>query len=178
VSKGTLYLYYDSKEELFKAVVRQTILPLIAQFRESIDRSDSSGSQLLQEFVWSWWTQFGNTRLSGIAKLCIGEAGNFPEVAQFWNEEVIASNNELLTIILSRGIDSGEFRAVDIESVVHLVMAPLVLKAIMQHSIEPCCAGGGNLDPERFIVHHLDMLLRGLATPAAHCPVVVRPAAP
>lgn len=162
VSKGTLYLYYDNKEELFKAVVRQTILPLIAQFREAIEQSDQSGSQLLQEFVWSWWTQFGNTRLAGIAKLCIGEAGNFPEVAQFWNEEVIASNNELLTMILARGIDTGEFRPVDVESMVHQVMAPLVLKAIWRQSIESCCVSGASLDPERFIVHHLDILLRGL----------------
>ena len=175
VSKGTLYLYYDNKEELFKAVVRQTILPLIAQFRAAIERSDQSGSQLLQEFVWSWWNQFGNTRLSGIAKLCISEAGNFPEVARFWNDEVIASNNELLTMILSRGIAAGEFRAVDLESMAHQIMAPLVLKAIWRQSIEPCCVHGASLDPARFIVHHLDILLRGLgATPsssAAPCAV-------
>jgi hypothetical protein len=78
VSKGTLYLYYDNKEELFKAVVRRSIAPLIAETREMIERSDKDSEALLAQFLQTWWTRYGGTRLAGITKLVIGEAGNFP----------------------------------------------------------------------------------------------------
>ncbi|MGE0315659.1 MAG: TetR/AcrR family transcriptional regulator [Lautropia sp.] len=163
VSKGTLYLYYANKEELFKAVVRQNIVSLIEQYRASIAQSTRPASELLHDFVHAWWQGFGDTPLAGIAKLCIGEAGNFPEVARFLHEEVIGPQEALLMGIIDRGIASAEWRAVDVHSMAHQIMAPLVLKAIWRRSIEPCCSAAASLDPERFIVHHLESTLRALA---------------
>jgi AcrR family transcriptional regulator len=162
VSKGTLYLYFDNKEELFKAVVRKSILPLIDEFRSSVAASERSSSELLGEYLHGWWTAYGGTRLSGVAKLCIAESGNFPEVARFWRDEVIGANNALVAAILQRGIDDGEFRPIDIDPMVHLIMAPLVLKMLMRDSFDACCSTS-SIDPQRFIGHHLDMLLRALA---------------
>ncbi len=163
VSKGTLYLYYANKEELFKAVVRQNVVSLIEQYRESIAQSTRPASELLRDFVHAWWQGFGDTPLAGIAKLCIGEAGNFPEVARFLHEEVIGPQEALLMGIIDRGIASAEWRPVDVHSMAHQIMAPLVLKAIWRRSIEPCCSAAASLDPERFIVHHLESILRALA---------------
>ena len=162
VSKGTLYLYYANKEELFKAVVRRSIAPLIAETREVIERSDKDSESLLGEFLQIWWARYGGTRLAGITKLVIGEAGNFPEMARFYNGEVVSGNHELITMILRRGVARGEFREIDVDAVAHHVMAPLVLKSIWANSIEPCCGSASLLDPQHFIAHHLDMLLRAL----------------
>jgi AcrR family transcriptional regulator len=167
VSKGTLYLYYDNKEELFKAVVRRSIAPLIAETREMIERFEKDSETLLTQFLHTWWTRYGGTRLAGITKLVIGESGNFPEMARFYNGEVVSGNHELITMILKRGVARREFREIDVDAVAHHVMAPLVLRSIWANSIEPCC-GGANIDPQRFIAHHLDMLLRALReAPAA-----------
>jgi AcrR family transcriptional regulator len=168
VSKGTLYLYYANKEELFKAVVRTSIAPLIAETREVIEASAQDSETLLGEFLRIWWTRYGGTRLAGITKLVVGEAGNFPEMARFYNAEVVSGNQELITTILKRGMSRGEFRKLDVDAVAHSVMAPLVLKSIWANSIEPCCSAAAEMDPERFITHHLEMLLRALrATPPA-----------
>ena len=83
--------------------------------------------------------------------------------ARFLNDEVIGPQEALLIAILDRGIAAGQLRAVDVQSTAHQIMAPLVLKAIWRRSIEPCCSGAVSLDPERFIVHHLELMLRGLA---------------
>lgn len=163
VSKGTLYLYFDNKEELFKAVVRHSILPLIDEFRASMQASEASSGELLGQYLEAWWSRYGSTHLSGVAKLCVAESGNFPEVARFWRDEVIGANNALVAGILRRGIDRGEFRPVDIEPMVHLIMAPLVLKTLMRDSFDLCCPGSTSLDPQDFIGHHLDMLLHALA---------------
>ncbi len=162
VSKGTLYLYYANKEELFKAVVRTSIAPLIAQTREVIESSSQDSETLLGEFLQIWWTRYGGTRLAGITKLVVGESGNFPEMARFYNEEVVSGNQELSTFILKRGMSRGEFRRLDVDAVAHSVMAPLVLKSIWANSIEPCCGGVATMDPDTFIAHHLDMVLRSL----------------
>lgn len=162
VSKGTLYLYYASKDELFKAVVRENLVPLIENFRRDIEHSDASGETLLQAFFEGWWSRVGATRLAGIVKLIMGEAGNFPELAQFFFEEVSQPNLRLLADIVERGIASGEFRPVDVEVAVHAWMSPLILKAIWTHSIQPCCPSAPVIPAERFLETHLDLILHCL----------------
>lgn len=162
VSKGTLYLYYANKEELFKAVVAETIVPLIEQFRSEIEGSDETGERLIRRFFEQWWSRFGATRLSGIAKLIIGEAGNFPQVAQFFQQAVIAPNAQLLASIIGRGIERGEFRPIDVLPAVHLWLAPMVLKAIWVSSLEHLCAPEDRVDPERYVATHVDFVLAAL----------------
>src|SRR6476661_8698678 len=84
VSKGTLYLYYPSKEELFKAVVRQNMSALIAEGLELADAYEGSTSELLALLMHTWWERVGDTPAAGIHKIVISEVRNFPELAQFY----------------------------------------------------------------------------------------------
>ena len=159
VSKGTLYLYFESKEELFKAVIRETIVPLLSDFQRSIEGANDPAPQVLMQFFRLWWERFGSTRLAGIAKLIISEAGNFPEIARFFQQEVIVRNDALLAGIIQRGIDRGEFRRLDVRAACHLWMAPLVLKAIWSQSLDTLCPAEERLDPAQFIEAHLEFVL-------------------
>ncbi len=162
VSKGTLYLYYASKEELFKAVVRQNIVPLIEAFERDVASSSASSAELLGGFFRQWWSSFGATRLPGIAKLVVGEAGNFPELARFFQEEVVLRNALLLRSIVERGVRQNEFREVDVDACIHLWMSPMVMRAIWAHSILPCCPAAPEVPIERFLAAHLDFVLGAL----------------
>jgi len=162
VSKGTLYLYFANKEELFKALVRENIVTMLDAFRERIEGSGEPASALIRSFVQCWWTDFGATRLSGICKLIVSEAGNFPEVARFFHDEVIRPNDALLASVVVRGVASGEFRPVDVEAAVQLWIAPLVMKAIWTHSFELGQPGGVTVAPERMIDTHIDLILASL----------------
>ena len=162
VSKGTLYLYFGNKQELFEALVRENIVALLDRFRAEIAGSDESADALLERFFRSWWRDFGATRLSGLCKLVMAEAGNFPEVARFFHDEVIRPNGELLGSIVARGVARGEFRPVDLEIATHLWIAPLVLKAMWTHSFDLCRIAGASLDPERMIDIHLDLIRAAL----------------
>lgn len=166
VSKGTLYLYFANKEELLKAVVRENIVPLIEQFQHEIEHSSAPGAELLELFFRRWWECIGATRLAGIAKLVVGESGNFPELGRFFQEEVILPNAMLLASIVRRGVARGEFRSVDIEASIPLWMSPLVLRAIWEHSIATCCPPGFEVPIDRFLETHLGYVLRAL-DPAA-----------
>ena len=162
VSKGTLYLYYAGKDELFMAVVRENILPLIDEFRREMTLSSAPCAELLRRFIFGWWSRVGETQLAGIAKLIVAEAGNFPEVARFFHDEVARPNHTLLAEIIERGVHSGEFRPVDSLAASHLFLAPLVLRAIWNHSIQPCCPDVFPVSTERMLAAHVDLVLAGL----------------
>ncbi len=162
VSKGTLYLYYEGKDDLFKAVIRSNALPLIEAFRQDIERSTLASAELLGRFFHDWWHQVGETRLAGIAKLIVGEAGNFPDITRFFLEEVTLPTWQLLGSILNRGIASGEFREVDVEAATVLWMSPLILKAIWMRSIAPSCAEIEVVPTERFLRTHTELVLAAL----------------
>jgi len=159
VSKGTLYLYYESKEDLFKAVVRQTIVPLIDEGRRDVEGSSEPSAALLERFFRDWWERFGATRLAGIAKLIIAEAGNFPEVARFFNDEVIEPNGAVLAAIVERGVARGEFAPVDAQTAAHLWMAPLVLRAIWANSMDAICPAQARIPTEAFLAAHTGFVL-------------------
>jgi AcrR family transcriptional regulator len=160
ISKGTLYLYFANKEELFKAVVREALVARMAEFRDQIAHYQGSTADLLRVLVLGWWEKIGSTRISGIPKLIVAEARNFPEIAEFYVAEVVRPGRETLQAILRRGIERGEFREVDVESTAHLLMAPLLLVSLWRHSLE--CCSDEKLDPAALMRSHLDILARGL----------------
>ncbi|MBV6539814.1 TetR/AcrR family transcriptional regulator, partial [Ursidibacter maritimus] len=84
VSKGTLYLYFASKEDLFRAVVRENLVPVLDEAEQAIDSYTGHSASLLREFILGWWQRIGDTPLSGLTKLMVAESGNFPEVAKFY----------------------------------------------------------------------------------------------
>ena len=102
-----------------------------------------------------------STRFSALPKLVISEASNFPELARFYLDEVVGRGRRLLTALLRRGIESGEFREVDVEHTVYCMIAPLLFSALWKHSLGPFDAKP--LDAAALVRCHIDLLLRGLA---------------
>ena len=162
VSKGTLYLYYPSKHELFKAVVRQNLSNLIAEGLELSKHFVGTASQLLVELINVWWERIGNTPAAGIHKIVLSEVRNFPELAQFYTDEVIIPADRLFTGCVQRGIDRGEFRPMPLHEVAHALIAPVIFMAIHQHSFGACPVRGPDIDPKLVLDTHLDLVLRGL----------------
>ena len=160
VSKGTLYLYYPSKEELLKAVIQQNLSQLIAEGSGIADEFEGPTTDLLAFLMNTWWERVGNTPAGGIHKIMMSEVRNFPEIAQFYREEVIQPANDLLVRTLKRGVERGEFREVPYDEVTHVLFAPLIFMALHKHSFGAC--EGMDLDPNRVIATHIDLVLHGL----------------
>ena len=163
VSKGTLYLYYPSKEELFKAVVRQNLTSLIAEGMEALAQHEGSSSDLLAFLMNTWWERVGNTPAAGIHKIVLSEVRNFPELAQFYSDEVVQPADRLFSSAVQRGIDRGEFRPMPVHEVAQALIAPMIFMALHRHSIgacQPC--GGRQMDAAATLRTHLDLVLRGL----------------
>ena len=153
VSKGTLYLYFESKEALFQAVVRESIVRLLERGEQLVERYEGSSTDLIRELMRSWWEAVHESRLTGLPKLVLSESTNFPDVAKFYFVEVVQRARRLFASAIRRGIDRGEFRPVDVEYVVRVITAPVVMALIWKHSMVKC--GVDELDLDR----HLDVLI-------------------
>jgi AcrR family transcriptional regulator len=167
VSKGTLYLYFANKEDLFKAVTRENILTPLAEAGELVRKFDGSSADLLRAVIGAWWKDFGSTHAGGLAKLLMAESGNFPEIAAFFLEEVIEPWHRLLGSVIERGIKRREFRAVDVALFTRVLTAPLVMLCLWNRSFGVCSAQP--MDPEAFIRMLLDTHIASLTSglPAA-----------
>ena len=162
VSKGTFYLYFHSKEELFKAVIREGIVPILEEGAGLIDAFEGSTADLLRALIGEWWQRIGNTHLAGVPKLMISEAGNFPELATYYHDAVIVRGRDLMRRTLQRGMASGEFRGVDIETAIDVILAPVLMMVIWRYSLGVC--SGTAHDPQIYLQSHLDLTLNGLVT--------------
>lgn len=167
VSKGTLFLYFPTKEELFKAVVRENLVKHQTEGAEEILRHEGSSGELLEYLMLEWWRRYGATKASGISKLIMSEANNFPDLARFFQEEVVTPGHAMVRAVLQRGLDRGEFRAANMDLAVHSVITPLLFLVMWKHSMGPCCPQSQQIDPEAFISQHAQLLLRGLSLPSS-----------
>ncbi|MBS1227044.1 MAG: transcriptional regulator, TetR family [Proteobacteria bacterium] len=159
VAKATLYLYFDSKEALFRAVVAQGIVPLFAAAQSELGDYSGSASDLLVELLTRWQREVGATPLAGLYKLIIAEANNFPELVQYYHDEVIVRGRAMLADVLRRGMASGEFREIDVDATIDVVIAPLLSLIVWRFSLHRCGAG---VDPGLLLQTHFDLLLHGL----------------
>ena len=162
VSKGTLYRYYPSKEELFKAVVRHCLVARIAEGADMIARHQGSSAELLTLVMGEWWRQVGLGVAGGISRVMMAEARLFPELARFYADEVIAPTHALLGGVIERGIASGEFRPVPVMETVHVLIGPLLHLMLAERSFGTCKLRGVLIDPAAVLATQLDLIFRGL----------------
>ena len=107
-----------------------------------------------------------------VFKLVITEARTFPEIAEFYAREVVMPAHDLMTRIIQRGIDQGEFRAVDATVVMHSLILPLIMVCVHKHSIGACSQTPALFEGPAFIRQHIDLVLAGMAagTPPTAAP--------
>jgi AcrR family transcriptional regulator len=163
VSKGTLYLYFKSKEELFKAVVQQALVPNLAMAETLVKESPMPTRDLLVHVLRGLATAVAGTKIGAIPRLVIAEANNFPELARFYADEVVARGMRIFAAILERGAARGELRPVNTEFATPVVIGPMMLLAIWKTVLEPHTER--KIDPVRYLETCADVLLNGLAVP-------------
>lgn len=159
VSKGTLYLYFESKEALFKAVVTEFVVPQIAKAEEQADQYAGSIKELMLNLLEQWRVNVLETELSGLTKIMIAEASNFPEMAKFYLENVIQRMRDFVTKLIDLGIERGEFRQCNSEYTARTFLTTMVFTAIWKHSLAPY---DKNYDTNEYLNSSMEIFLRGI----------------
>ena len=114
VAKGTIYLYFPNKEALFREMVHATIVSALVEEEASLAglASETAEAQL-RRLGQGWWTFLRTERVQALQRLVALELGQFPDLMQFYADEVIARGRRLVSGIIARGVERGEFREVD-----------------------------------------------------------------
>ena len=128
VSKGTIYLYFTNKEELFREMIRQTAVAALERAEKAITHGNPT-EQLLA-FMRGYWQFVRSPAFSTIYRLVLGELHQFPDLAKFYANDVVARGLKLLSGIIRRGIDTGEFREIDPLVAARMLVALIVMNGI------------------------------------------------
>ncbi len=161
VTKGTIYLYFENKEAVFKSLVREAVGATLATVAADVTAYEGSARFLLRVVLTRMAQMLIDSDKVVLPKIVIAESANFPWLAEFYRFEVIERGMGLLTSLIERGVAQGEFRALPAAHVARLCIAPVLLAAIWRVTFS-------HLDPEPYdysglIATHLDVLFQGLA---------------
>lgn len=165
VSKGTLYLYFKDKEELFRAVVRDTVSPNIDQLRDALTAADLPFAEIVQLFLARLSSVAATMPLGSVVKMVIAESGNFPELARVWQEQVVSKALAVVIGLIEKAQAKGEVRPGDPRFHAFSMMGPMLMGLMYREVLQP--AGGVPVDIEALARQHADTVLKGLLTEAA-----------
>ncbi|MCI4680869.1 TetR/AcrR family transcriptional regulator [Rhodoblastus acidophilus] len=158
VAKGTIYLYFASKEDLLEAIVTTTIGATLAEVEQAVVASPAPAGQLLRLVVQAIAAGIQDPERRRVLHLVLSEGARFPAIGDFYHREIIAHGLRLVRAIAAKGHASGEFVSDEIERFPQLVFAPALLAIIWSvifERIEP-------LDAHALLEAHLDLLTRAL----------------
>jgi AcrR family transcriptional regulator len=161
LSKAAIYLYFPDKVALLKALVSDVAGSTLVQAAGLIQQHTGPVSPVIRQMIVFMAARLRDTRLPELMKVVISESRAHPEVGQLYLENVIAKGLPLFEGLIRRGIETGEFRAIDPALAVKALVGPMLLAAIWRTVFEPL--GAEALDIEAYATQHADVYLKGLA---------------
>jgi AcrR family transcriptional regulator len=160
VSKGALYLYFETKEDIFRAVVVRAIAPNMQAIRAMIAAHPGPIGDLLRLVAERVVGLIESLPVGGVIKMVIGEAGNFPELARVWHDDLVAHALGALTDAMRAAQARGEVRAGDPRAYALQVIAPLLVGVIWRETFVP--VGAEPFDLRALARQHVETMIAGL----------------
>jgi AcrR family transcriptional regulator len=160
VSKGTVYLYFETKSDLFRAVVHDAIIPNIDEIEAMVLGLDLPFPDILRMLLPRFAELVGNRPIGAVVKMVVGESRNFPELARVWHDEVIAKGVGLISALIERAQAKGEIRPGDPRVHAFSIMGPMLMGVLWCETFTP--VGGAPVDLEAVARQHAETVLTGL----------------
>ena len=158
VSKGTVYLYFDSKEKLFEGMVKEKMSPMLNEVTSVLSQNFSSATERLKAHMKLFYTRIVKCDRRQITRLIMAEGPNFPHLAEFYYANVLSRGQAIINGILEQGIEAGEFRDMSREGLTQNIVAGALVASIWTlvfNRFEP-------LDLDAYFETHIDLILNGL----------------
>lgn len=162
VAKGTIYLYFSTKEELFEAVVRDAFAPLLERMTGALELPAVSSTLLVRLMIETMYRQMIATEKREILRLLVAEAKRFPALVSYYHREAISRGKAIAAEILRRGIESGEFRDGPATRYPEVIIGPAIMAAVWKLVFEPV----EPMDLDAMVEAHLDLVLSSIVKPS------------
>ena len=159
VSKATIYLYFDSKTDLFTAIARDIATPRLDGIEKLLDAYEGSSADLLDFVMAKLKDITTGTALPSLAKIILAESANFPEIREFYRDHIILRGAANLSRVIERGIERGEFRNCNVNAAVQEIIFPILMNTLARNIFGELPLFG----PDGFFTAHAEFVARGLA---------------
>lgn len=163
VSKGTVYLYFETKSDLFRAVVHDALMPDIEEVKRTILALELPVAQVLTMLLPRFAQLVTDVPVGAVVKMVVGESRNFPELAKVWHDEVVQEAIGLLSALIERGQARGEIRPGDPRTHAFSIMGPMLMGVLWRETFTP--VGGAAIDLPAIARQHAETILGGLLIP-------------
>lgn len=164
LSKGTIYLYFPNKEELFREVIRSTVVSRIEEREQAVREAPGTATEVLETYMRSYWRFMRSAEFAPIFRLVHAEIHNFPDLATFYAEEVVARGHRLIQTLIARGLDSGEFRPIDPRVAARMVSSMFVMHGLWCNHRQYFATVAAESD-EQVLDELIDFILHALRAP-------------
>jgi len=154
VSKGLLYLYFKTKEDLFKAVIRSFVVPRIDALTAIVDSSELSAEEFLRGPFFEFVKTLPGSPISILIRLMIAEGPKHPDLLQFYWDNVVSRGLAAITELLERGVQQGEFRRSVVNELPHLFAMPVLFSVVFRSLFEKQCP-----NTDKLIGTQIDLLI-------------------
>ena len=159
VTKGTIYVYFESKEQLFISMVRELMKATLDTVQDMFERHDGSTADLLRaQFSFIYQHLVEDRRRSEVVRMLISEASRFPELADRYHQDVHRPCLDMLQKAIQRGMDRGEIRRSAVTDCPLVIIAPIALVDLWMMMFDD----RHPLDLKSYFDAHLELVLNGL----------------
>lgn len=159
LSKAALYLQFETKEALFRALIESLVSDTLPQVLPRMDAA-TSAAEVLKIFIPAAIRRIAGGKIAVVPRLIIGEGNRFPELTRYYLDVALNRVLGLVEQLIRHGIEHGEFRAVDAYHAARSIAGGVIISALWRTVFEP--VGAEPLDLEAMAAAHLDLVLVGL----------------
>jgi AcrR family transcriptional regulator len=154
VSKGLLYLYFKTKEELFKAVVRGVVIPKLDALIAAVERSETTSEEFLRGPFLDFARTVPGSPMAVVIRLLIAEGRKHPDLLSWYHDNVISRGLDAITAFLERGVQSGEFRRSAVTGNPYLFIMPVIFSVVLRSLLAE-----RSPDTDKLIETQIDLLI-------------------
>ena len=159
IAKGTVYLYFKSKEDLFRGAIESRLVPFAERAQASVADLSGSAAELLKNHIRLAYEQIIAGDLKHILRLVIAEGPRFPEIKQFYYDNVLMRLTKgAISKIIDYGVERGEFSPISHDQIALIVMGPAMIAGmwkIVWDDLDP-------IDLDTYFQTHLEVILSGV----------------
>ncbi|MBI1187060.1 MAG: TetR family transcriptional regulator [Alphaproteobacteria bacterium] len=159
VTKGALYLYFESKEQMLRALIDREVRPLIARVEALSVMETDDPAALIKQALLLVTGALADPRLFALPRLIIALSGRFPDVVNGYRDDVVGPARAAIGRLVMRGQALGQFRAVDPVAAARAIIGPMMFEIMWAHVLH------GESDLGRsagWIEAQVDVLIKGL----------------
>jgi len=161
VAKGTLYLYFETKEQLFRSVVQKITESNFLTLRKAIEQFNGPFPEFVEFLLSRIVSSVSTSQAPAMTVMIFRESRRFPDIGKIWFEEVLSPTIDAVQKVIERAQNNGEVIAGDPRAYAFSILGPMFTVAMLGEMM----GGLPEVIPDRELLaqQHFNTILHGMS---------------